>query len=120
MSDVLLSAIINNAFWLVLFIVTVVLFRPQIQALIASIGSFSVAGGVFEFKGDQRATLESYTILTNILIEMLSEGGSANPLMDLISAASARQLQRFIRMYTKELPADDWNVELLKNVGVIF
>jgi len=88
--DVLLSAIINNAFWLVLFIVTVVLFRPQIQALIASIGSFSVAGGVFEFKGDQRATLESYTILTNILIEMLSEGGSANPLMDLISAASAR------------------------------
>jgi len=51
---------------------------------------------------------------------MLSEGGSANPLMDLISAASARQLQRFIRMYTKELPADDWNVELLKNVGVIF
>jgi tetratricopeptide (TPR) repeat protein len=72
-----------------------------------------------ELKGDNKAALESYTILTNILLEMLSESGSARQLGDLISGASARQLQRFSSKYTEEMPPEDWDIELLRNVGII-
>jgi hypothetical protein len=118
-SDVLLAAIVNNAFWLIVFIVAVALFHQQIGALIDSVGSFSFAGGGFEFKGDKRATLVSYTVLGNILIEMLSEKRFSKRLTDLISTASGRRLQGFIRQYARDVRTDDWNVTFLKNVGII-
>ncbi len=119
MSEFLISAIINNAFWLTIFIVGVTLFRQQIRSLISSLGTFSFAGSKFEFK-DKKATLESYTILTNILLDVLSESASAKQLGDMISGANARQLQRFINQYIEEVPPADWDIELLKNVGIIF
>jgi hypothetical protein len=119
MSDVLISSLINNAFWLTIFIVGVTLFRQQIRSLIGSLGTFSFAGGNFVFK-DEKATLESYTILTNILLEMLSESASAKQLGNLISGASAWQLQKFISKYIEEVAPADWDIELLKNVDIIF
>jgi tetratricopeptide (TPR) repeat protein len=115
--DVILQAIITNGFWLTLFVVTATLFRKELRALFSSLGSFSIAGGHFEFK-DKRATFQSYTILANILVEMLSQRDSADKLAGMISDNGGRELSRFGIRYTNEL-GEEADVDLLRNLVII-
>ncbi len=117
-SDVVWQGLISNSFWLVIFLAVVVVFRREIRLLLESLASFKIAGASFELK-DRRATLEYYAILTNILVEILSQRDSAENIVQFISDNSARQLSRFTLKYSKEVPGEDKDVELLKNVALI-
>ncbi len=118
MSDVVLQTIVTNVFWLIILIVFVGTFRHELRNLLNSLGKVKVAGASFELK-DSRATIEYYVVLTNIIIEILSKRESAEKLSDLISDLSVKQLARFALKYSREVPNDAKEIELLKNVGII-
>ena len=76
MSDLVKQALVSDGFWLAIFLVSAVLFRKELRLLLSSLASFKVAGASFELR-DKRMTLEYYAILTNILVEILSQRDSA-------------------------------------------
>jgi tetratricopeptide (TPR) repeat protein len=116
--NIIWQGIISNVFWLTIFLTAVILFRRELRALLASLASFKIAGASFELK-DKKATLESYAILTDILIQVLSQRDSAAKLADLLSDNSVRQLAKFTLKYAKEVPQEDKDIELFKNVALI-
>src|SRR2546421_10662707 len=109
-SDVVWQGIISDVFWLTIFLVAIIVFRRELRAVISSLASFKVAGASFELR-DKRATLESYAILTDILVEILSQRDSAEKLSQFISDNSARQLAKFTLKYAREVPKEDKEIE---------
>jgi tetratricopeptide (TPR) repeat protein len=118
MSDVVVQGLASNAFWLIVLLVVVGVFRNELKNLVNSLGSFKVAGASFEMK-DSRASIEYYVVLTNILVEILLQRDAAKTFGGLVSDTSIRQLARFAIKYSKEVPDDVKQVELLKNVAMI-
>ena len=117
-SDVVVQTIATNAFWLTVILVTILAFRKQIASIVGSVASFKVAGASFELK-DRKATLEYYAVLTNVLLEILSQRDSAEKLTGLLSTHSVQQLAKFSLKYIEEVPSEDVDIELLKNVALI-
>ena len=118
MSDVITQALITNGFWLTLFVVGVVTFRKPLATVIASLGKFNIAGASFELRTTS-GTLESSVLLANVLVDVLSERESAERFYPFVSQASAVQLARFIQKYNAEVPGENQNVEMLKNVALL-
>lgn len=115
--DVILQAIITNGFWLAIFVTIVALFRRELKSLFDSLASFSIPGGHFDFK-DKKVTLQSYTILANIFVEMLLKRDSVEKLAGLISDSGARELSKFALKYAEEAK-DESDVELLRNLVIV-
>jgi tetratricopeptide (TPR) repeat protein len=118
MNDVVLQGLISNAFWLTIFLVAVGLFRNELKLLLRSLSKFNVAGASFELK-DATATIEYYAVLTNVLVGILSQRDLSEKFFDLVSAASAQQLAKFIQQYQKEVKTEDKNIELMKNIALL-
>jgi tetratricopeptide (TPR) repeat protein len=117
-NELVWQALITNLFWLAILITIILAFRSELRALVGSVASFKVAGASFELK-DKKATIESWAILTNILIEVLSQRESSEQLAPFISDASARQLTKFALKYAKDSFAGDKDVELLKSIAYL-
>lgn len=117
-SDVVWQGIVSSAFWLSIFLTVMILFRDELRFLFNSLGSFKLAGASIVFR-DKKTALECYTILINILIEILSRRDSAEKLVPFFSDSNAKQLTKFITKYTKEVSQEDKDVELLKNVAFV-
>ncbi|CAM3911765.1 hypothetical protein [Rheinheimera salexigens] len=82
MTDVVLLQLMSSLFWLLVFGVIVFIFRREIRALFGSVASFKIAGSSFEFQ-DKKDTLQSYILLTEILIDMLFRESWEVPLAPL-------------------------------------
>jgi tetratricopeptide (TPR) repeat protein len=118
MNDLVIQSLVTNLFWLVLVVLIVASFRQELKNLLNSLGSFKIAGASFELK-DSRASIEYYVVLTNIVVEILLDRESAQAFGGLISGTSVRQLSKFAIKYSKDVPEDVKQVELLKNVAMI-
>jgi tetratricopeptide (TPR) repeat protein len=117
-SEVVLQGLVSNAFWLILLVVIVVAFRVEIRNLLNSLGSFKVAGASFELK-DSRSTIESYVLLTNIMMDVLCQRDTAVRMGDMLLDLHVRQLAQFAVKYAKEAPEDAKQITLLTNVAYI-
>jgi tetratricopeptide (TPR) repeat protein len=117
-NDIITQGIISNAFWLIIFLTAIILFRKQLRDLLSSLAGFKIANAGFEFR-DRKSTLEYYGILTNILVEILAQRDSAERFYQFISDASGRQLVKFLRKYTREVPDEDRDIEVLKNIALL-
>ena len=117
-SDVVIQRLVSDGFWLVLVIAVIAAFRNEIRNLLNSLGSFKIAGASFELK-DTRTTIENYVLLTNIMVETLTQRDSAVKLGELLSSLNVRQLARFAIKYAEDVPEDAKQVELLTNIALI-
>src|SRR5215210_1663198 len=118
METVVLLQIISNVFWLILLVLIIVVFRRQLKALLDSLGRFDIAGTHFEFR-DEKETLESYAVLSEVLLQILERRESVVPLVPLISDKSARRLATFTVQYAREVPEDDQELEMVLNVALL-
>jgi Flp pilus assembly protein TadD len=118
MHEVTYLAIISNGFWLILLLVVMFLFRRELKAILGSLGAFKVMGASFQMR-DRKATLESYAILADILVEVLSQRDTAEKFYPVLSSYSAGRLATFAKRYADEVPAGDRNIELVKNVAFL-
>ena len=118
MSDLALLEIIHDGFWLVLFTGVLWAFRPEIRRLLQSIAGFKVAGAAFEFS-DKKETVESYALLADTFIGMLSGYQPIDPLLPFFPPAQAENIGRFALKYTAQVAPEDWNEALLRNIGYI-
>jgi tetratricopeptide (TPR) repeat protein len=117
-SDLAMLEIIHDGFWLGLFIAVVLAFRPEIRRLLQSVAGFKVAGAAFEFS-DKKETVESYALLADTFIGMLSGYQPIDPLLPFFPPAQAENLGRFALKYTTQVPSEDWNEALLRNIGYV-
>lgn len=117
-NDVVLLAIISNGFWLAIFLVCIGIFNPEIRTLFNSLSSVNIAGGRFEL-GDRATTLKSYTILSDIFLDIVSNTQNNLKLADLLSEVNAQQLINFTKKYVKEVKKEDLNLMLIRNVAYI-
>ncbi len=115
-SETFWLAIANNAFWIVILGVIILFFRGQIRSILSSLVRFNVAGASFELK-DKKSTLESYAVLTKILLEALKDRDSSMQILSRISPTSTHQLAKFAIKYATEVPEEDRDVDLLKNIA---
>ena len=116
-SETLWLTITNNAFWIITLLVIILFFRKQIGSVLSSLVRFNIAGTSFELK-DRKSTLESYAILTKILLEALKNRESSNQILKHISPTSTHQLAKFAIKYATEVPEEDRDVDLLKNIAL--
>ncbi len=117
-NDVVLLAIISNGFWLVIFLVCIGIFNTEIRNLFNSLSSVNIAGGRFEL-GDRAMTLKSYTILSDIFLDIVSNSHNSVKLAGLLSEVNARQLIDFTKKYVKEVKKEELNLLLIRNVAYI-
>jgi tetratricopeptide (TPR) repeat protein len=115
-SETIWLTITNNTFWITLLLVIILSFRTQIKSVLSSLIRFNVAGASFELK-DRKSTLESYAVLTKILLEVLKNRDSSMQILNRISPTSTHQLARFAIKYATEVPEEDRDVDLLKNIA---
>jgi len=118
MDNVVRLAIISNAFWLTVFLCCIIFFRSEIRALLNSLSSVSVAGSHFEL-GDKSQTLKSYTILSNIFLDLLCNSLNREKFVEVFSEVNAQQLTKFTIKYLMEAPKEDINFLLMRNVAYI-
>ena len=118
MTDVVLLQIIGYIFWFGVALLVVIVFRREIKALVSSLTSFNVAGAHFELQ-DNKATLESYAMLSEIFVELLSSIDATEKLYPMISDRNAHRLAKFTLQYAEEVPKNEQDAELLKGVGHI-
>src|SRR6185436_7727796 len=118
MTDVVLLQILGYIFWFGLALLVVLVFRKEVKALVGSLTSFNVAGAHFEL-GDNKTTIESYAMLSEIFVELLSSIDAAEQLYPMISDQNARRLAKFTLQYAAEVPKNEQDTELLKGVGHI-
>ncbi len=118
MADVVLLQIIQSVFWLLVLGGAIFVFRKEIKMLLRSIGSFEVAGASFHLK-DQKETLKSYALLSDILIDLLSREGRIEPMRHLMVPSQIETIGAFALKYTTEVERQEWNEELLKNIAYL-
>jgi tetratricopeptide (TPR) repeat protein len=116
-SETFWLAIANNAFWITILGGIILFFREQIRSILSSLVRFNVAGTSFELK-DRKSTLESYAVLTKILLEALKNRESSRQILNHISPTSTHQLAKFAVKYATEVPEEDRDVDLLKNIAL--
>jgi|SRR5215213_893371 len=116
MNDVVVLAIISNAFWLTLFFVCVGVFRREIRSLLGSLNSFSVAGSHFEL-GSKNLTLKSYSILSEIFLNVLCNSPDLHKLAEQFSDVDIHHLTKFTTKYLLEAPKGETNFLLIRNVA---
>jgi tetratricopeptide (TPR) repeat protein len=116
-SDTVWLAIISNGFWIALLSLIIIFFRGQIRSVLSSLVRFNVAGASFELK-DKKSTLESNAVLTKILLEALKNRESAKQILSHISPTSIHQLAKFAIKYATEVPEEDRDVDILKNIAL--
>jgi tetratricopeptide (TPR) repeat protein len=118
MNDVVILQIINSGFWLLIFGVSVFTFKREIGKLLQSVGSFKLAGSSFDFK-DRKETLESYVLLAETLIDLVSKRERVEYLAKIIDATQVEKLSSFALKYTEETPRENWNEEMLINIAFL-
>jgi tetratricopeptide (TPR) repeat protein len=118
MNEIVLLQIISSSFWLILVLLIISVFRKQLKAILESLASFEIAGAQFKFS-DKKATLESYAILSDVLLDILQTRGWTIQLIPFISDANAQRIADFAIKYTNEVDKDDQNLVLLKNIALI-
>lgn len=118
MADLVLLQIIQSAFWLSVLGGAVFVFRKELKILLRSLGGFEVAGASFYLK-DQKETLESYALLSDILIDLLSKEQRVESMRHLMTPSQIEALGAFALKYTAEVERQDWNEELLKNIAYL-
>jgi tetratricopeptide (TPR) repeat protein len=94
----------------------ILFFREQIRSILSSLVRFNVAGTSFELK-DRKSTLESYAVLTKILLEALKNRASSIQILNHISPTSTHQLAKFAIKYATEVPEEDRDIDILKNIA---
>jgi tetratricopeptide (TPR) repeat protein len=117
-NEIVIQSLVSDGFWLILISLLVAVFHRQIGNLLDSLGSFKVAGASFELK-DSRTTVESYVLLTNIVVEVLLNRRSAEKFGRLLSKPSLSQLAEFALKYAKDVPKDRKQLELSTNIAWI-
>lgn len=118
MNDVVLLQIINSLFWLIIFGSSVWAFRKEIRKLLQSLGSFKVAGSSFEFK-DHKETIESYVLLAETLIDLLSRTERIDSIQQVLVPSQVEKLSAFALRYTEEVSRQTWNEEMLRNIAYL-
>ena len=118
MDNVVVLSIASNVFWLTIVLVVVIFFRSEIKGALGSLSSVSVAGSHFEL-GDKTQTLKSYTILSNIFLDLLCNSNNNERLVEVFSEVNAQQLTNFTIKYLKEAPKEDVNFLLMRNIAYI-
>jgi tetratricopeptide (TPR) repeat protein len=116
-SETFWLTIANNAFWIIILGGIILFFRAQVRSVLSSLVRFNVAGASFELK-DRKSTLESYAVLTKILLEALKNRESSKQILNHISPTSTHQLAKFAVKYATEVPEEDRDVDLLKNIAL--
>ena len=102
-NDLVLQGLITNVFWLAILVVGVLVFRQELRGLIRFLSAVKVAGASFTL-GDRRSTLESYAVLANILVDILSQREAAPKARELMSRSNGYQLAKFLMKYEQEVP----------------
>lgn len=118
MSDAIIVQIISNSFWLILFVLIIVSFRKEIKKVLSSLGKFSVAGANFELN-DAQSTIQSYAILSGILIDILSYKDLSDKLLPIISDKNVQALCKFAKQYANEINPEDQDLILLRNIALL-
>lgn len=118
MNDVVLLQITSSVFWLILFGASVWVFHKEIRKLLQSIGSLKVGGSSFEFK-DPRETIESYVLLAETLIDILSRTERVFLIEQLLVPSQVEKLSAFALRYTEEVSRQTWNEEMLRNIAYL-
>ena len=120
-NDVVWLSIANDLFWLaVVGAVTFLcarVFRSEISAVLGSLTSFSVAGTHFDLR-DKSLAMKSYSILSNIFLDLLSDSAKREQLVGVFSEVNAQQLSRFTMKYLLEAK-DEINYPLVRNIAYI-
>lgn len=118
MSDVLILEFARTVFWLIALGVVLFLFHGEIKMLLQSLGSFKVAGATFELK-DRKETLQSYVLLAETLIDILSRSERIDALQQIVLPNQIEKLGVFAIKYTEEVGNGQWNEELLRNIAYL-
>lgn len=118
MNDVVILQITSSVFWLIIFGVIVWIFRQEVRKLLQSLGGVKVAGSSFEFK-DQKETIESYVLLAETLIDILSRSDRIEAMLNILVPSQVERLSAFAIRYTEEVPKESWNEELLRNIAYL-
>jgi len=117
-TDLVVVELTKTGLWAGAFTLVVVLFRAEIRSLLSSLAAFNVAGASFTLR-DRKQTLESYVLLSETFIELLSKSDQIERLLMLLSPPQLEKLSTFALRYTKELGDGAWNEEMLRNVAVL-
>jgi len=118
MNDVVLLQLTSSVFWLLVIAGVVGVFRKEIGVLVASIANFKVAGSSFEFR-DRKETLQSYILLAETLIDMLSRTERVDAITSIMTAPQIEKLAAFAFKYSEEVERDKWNEEMLRNIAYL-
>jgi Tetratricopeptide repeat len=118
LSEHVMIAIVSNLFWLVILIVCIVLFRAEIRNALNSLNSVDIAGSHIKLS-DRELAIRSYTTLSNIFVDRLSDSEVYSQFTALLSVSNAQQLNKFLREYVREVPRENLNLALVKNVAHI-
>lgn len=118
MSEVIIMKSIDALFWLLLLFVVLWMFRNEIKQLLQSLTSLKVAGATFELKNNKE-TLRSYILLAETLIDFLSKGNRIEELKSFMDSVQIEKLGNFALQYTKEIPHENWNEQLLRNIAIL-
>ncbi len=116
-SEHVMIAIVTNVFWLAILILTIVFFRTEIRNGLNSLNSVDIAGSHLKLS-DRDKAIKSYTALSNIFVDMLSNEDYTK-FIDLLSVSHAQQLNKFLRLYLDEVQSENLNRALVKNVAYI-
>ncbi len=115
-------AIVTSIFWLVLFGSCILYFGAEIKNALNSLNSVDIAGSHLKLS-DRDKAIKSFTTLSNIFVDMLSNEDYTK-FIDLLSVSHAQQLNKFLRLYLDEVQAEkvqpeNLNRALVKNVAYI-
>lgn len=117
-SEHVMISIVTNVFWLVILIAGIVVFRTEIRNAVNSLTSIEFPGSRLKL-ADRAATIRSFTILSNIFVDILSYRGEPDKFAELISVSHAQQLNKFLRLYLNEVKSEDLDRNLVKNAAYI-
>ena len=116
MTDLMIVELTKAVLWALAFTLVVVLFRHQIASLLQSLGSFNVAGASFTLR-DGKKTLQSYILLSETFIEVISSSPNVEHLAMQVAPPQAEKLGNFCLLYTAEIGEAPLNEALLRNVA---
>jgi predicted Zn-dependent protease len=114
--DLVLQGLISSVFWLSVFAIAVLAFRRELRGLLRSLTTLKVAGASFVLS-DRKSTLESYAVLADILVDILSKPEAAPRVRELLTKSNGAQLAKVLVKYEDEVPEEDWNREFLRNAA---
>lgn len=118
MTDIVFLELIKSLFWLIVLGVAIYFFRREIKNFLHSLGSFNVAGATFQLK-NQKETLQSYVLLADTLIDILSRSDRIEAMLQVVQPTQIEKLGTFALKYIDEVGEEQWNEELLRNIAYL-